>query len=97
MPKCGHNFHLSCIDIWLRKQSTCPVCRLSLQDSVETKHTLSTAQSFDSSDIRLEHSVQWLLPVAATAGDDRTNRMQIGSISVQLENGIARESVLRSS
>ncbi|KAB2052302.1 hypothetical protein ERO13_A12G103600v2 [Gossypium hirsutum] len=37
MPKCGHNFHLSCIDLWIRKQSTCPVCRLPLQDIGETK------------------------------------------------------------
>lgn len=37
MPKCGHNFHLSCIDLWLRKQSTCPVCRFPLQDIGETK------------------------------------------------------------
>ncbi|XP_074279914.1 E3 ubiquitin-protein ligase RING1-like [Silene latifolia] len=28
MPKCGHSFHLSCIDLWLIKQATCPVCRL---------------------------------------------------------------------
>ncbi|KAK7390043.1 hypothetical protein VNO78_25341 [Psophocarpus tetragonolobus] len=38
IPKCGHTFHLSCIDMWLRKQSTCPVCRLSLQNASETKH-----------------------------------------------------------
>ncbi|KAK3194895.1 hypothetical protein Dsin_026205 [Dipteronia sinensis] len=50
MPKCGHNFHLCCIDVWLRKQSTCPVCRLPLQDTLEKKHTrlatvsVSTAQ-----------------------------------------------------
>ncbi|TYI50694.1 hypothetical protein E1A91_D12G120000v1 [Gossypium mustelinum] len=37
MPKCGHNFHLSCIDLWLRKQSTCHVYRLPLQDIGETK------------------------------------------------------------
>ncbi|KAL7125837.1 hypothetical protein ABFS83_14G142900 [Erythranthe nasuta] len=36
MPKCGHSFHLSCIDVWLRKQSTCPVCRLSLHESVDS-------------------------------------------------------------
>ncbi|CAL0328119.1 unnamed protein product [Lupinus luteus] len=51
MPECGHTFHLSCIDIWLRKQPTCPVCRLSLKTSSETKHarhvTSSTNQSFD--------------------------------------------------
>ncbi|KAL2461623.1 RING-H2 finger protein ATL39 [Abeliophyllum distichum] len=55
MPKCGHSFHLSCIDIWLRKQSTCPVCRLSVQNYFETKHvrttTLAESQSFDSSEI----------------------------------------------
>ncbi|KAE9622045.1 hypothetical protein Lal_00032419 [Lupinus albus] len=53
MPKCGHTFHLSCIDIWLRKQTTCPVCRLSLKTSSETKHarnvTFSINQSFDES------------------------------------------------
>ncbi|XP_027336827.1 RING-H2 finger protein ATL5-like [Abrus precatorius] len=40
IPKCGHNFHLSCIDMWLRKQSTCPVCRLPLQNASETKHVI---------------------------------------------------------
>ncbi|KAK7394831.1 hypothetical protein VNO78_15371 [Psophocarpus tetragonolobus] len=55
MPKCGHTFHLSCIDIWLRKQSTCPVCRLPLKNSSETKHvtvrpvTFTTNQSLDES------------------------------------------------
>ncbi|OMP00526.1 Zinc finger, RING-type [Corchorus olitorius] len=72
MPKCGHNFHLSCIDIWLRKQSTCPVCRLPLQDSFETKHIIRAATTFrvtqtmDSPETSTDHhhrnSRQWLLP-----------------------------------
>ncbi|RDX83212.1 E3 ubiquitin-protein ligase ATL59, partial [Mucuna pruriens] len=53
MPKCGHTFHLSCIDIWLRKQSTCPVCRLPLKNSSETKHvrpvTFTMSQTLDES------------------------------------------------
>ncbi|XP_071738838.1 putative RING-H2 finger protein ATL71 [Rutidosis leptorrhynchoides] len=28
-PECGHLFHMSCIDTWLRVQLTCPVCRNS--------------------------------------------------------------------
>ncbi|XP_031495446.1 RING-H2 finger protein ATL64-like [Nymphaea colorata] len=32
MPKCGHAFHVMCIDRWILKQRTCPICRLSLQD-----------------------------------------------------------------
>ncbi|KAJ6320435.1 hypothetical protein OIU78_015763 [Salix suchowensis] len=66
MPKCGHNFHLSCIDVWLRKHSTCPVCRFSIQDSFEAKHlrqaAVSMVQLVDSPDAPSEHSRQWLLP-----------------------------------
>ncbi|KAL7158619.1 hypothetical protein ABFS83_02G156500 [Erythranthe nasuta] len=94
MPICGHSFHLSCIDIWLRKQSTCPVCRLSLQTSVETKNaqsaSLSSVRSFDSSEIRIEHSQQWLLP-------NESNQVHVDSISVEIESAIYRESPLRRS
>ncbi|XP_021280539.1 RING-H2 finger protein ATL39-like [Herrania umbratica] len=66
MPKCGHNFHLSCIDIWLRKQSTCPVCRLPLQDSSEAKRTrpatFTMTQSMESPETSTYHSRQSLLP-----------------------------------
>ncbi|XP_075509770.1 E3 ubiquitin-protein ligase ATL42-like [Primulina tabacum] len=27
LPKCNHVFHIGCIDRWLRKHSTCPLCR----------------------------------------------------------------------
>ncbi|XP_048225893.1 RING-H2 finger protein ATL7 isoform X2 [Ricinus communis] len=71
MPKCGHNFHLSCIDVWLRKQSTCPVCRFPIQDTLEAKHmrqaTMSMVRSIDSPETSTEHSRQWLLP-----GPDRS-------------------------
>ncbi|GMH21698.1 hypothetical protein Nepgr_023540 [Nepenthes gracilis] len=47
MPKCGHSFHLSCIDVWLSKQSTCPVCRLPLQGSFNAKHIRSSPFGVD--------------------------------------------------
>lgn len=27
LPKCGHAFHLPCIDTWLRSHVNCPICR----------------------------------------------------------------------
>lgn len=27
LPKCGHAFHVECIDMWLNSHSTCPICR----------------------------------------------------------------------
>lgn len=31
LPPCEHVFHLPCIDSWLRRNKTCPVCRNSLE------------------------------------------------------------------
>ncbi len=28
--KCGHFFHIECLELWLRQKSTCPSCRISL-------------------------------------------------------------------
>ncbi|KAF8402608.1 hypothetical protein HHK36_010697 [Tetracentron sinense] len=30
LPKCGHPFHVECIDMWLQSHSTCPICRASV-------------------------------------------------------------------
>ncbi|KAL2468911.1 RING/U-box superfamily protein [Forsythia ovata] len=32
ITQCGHYFHADCIDQWLQKSQTCPVCRTSLSD-----------------------------------------------------------------
>ncbi|KAK1420547.1 hypothetical protein QVD17_22234 [Tagetes erecta] len=30
LPSCDHGFHLHCIDIWLRSNPNCPICRLGI-------------------------------------------------------------------
>ncbi|KAL3497810.1 hypothetical protein ACH5RR_040542 [Cinchona calisaya] len=30
LPKCGHAFHVMCIDTWLKSHSNCPLCRANI-------------------------------------------------------------------
>ncbi|CAL9062245.1 unnamed protein product [Musa banksii] len=32
LPRCGHAFHVSCIDTWLRAHVNCPLCRVRIVD-----------------------------------------------------------------
>lgn len=32
LQKCGHVFHVNCVDIWLRSHWTCPLCRRKVSD-----------------------------------------------------------------
>ncbi|KAG6593689.1 putative RING-H2 finger protein ATL12 [Cucurbita argyrosperma subsp. argyrosperma] len=84
IPKCGHSFHLACIDVWLRKQSTCPVCRLPLQDTFRTKPvipmTVSRDQSFDGSEISTDHHSQHWLQLGNTSSQEQLESVPVNPI-----------------
>ncbi|KAG8660856.1 hypothetical protein MANES_02G200348v8 [Manihot esculenta] len=44
IPACGHTFHMECIDHWLAKHTTCPLCRLSLVASAKVPCELPNNQ-----------------------------------------------------
>ncbi|KAG8071848.1 hypothetical protein GUJ93_ZPchr0006g40901 [Zizania palustris] len=76
MPTCRHNFHLSCIDVWLQKQTTCPICRISLKDLPGGKATespvRSVSQLFSHPESSVTRSPHWILPIHR----DRTGRRE---------------------
>lgn len=49
LPRCGHVFHMRCVDSWLEHQVTCPVCRIVLTDppnsSKETRYRRSALRA----------------------------------------------------
>lgn len=42
IPDCGHMFHIDCIDKWLRRHATCPICRTA---PLPSRSALSLAQA----------------------------------------------------
>ncbi|CAK9310546.1 unnamed protein product [Citrullus colocynthis] len=40
LPRCNHGFHVDCIDIWFKSNSTCPLCRnpVALTESNSSKN-----------------------------------------------------------
>ncbi|XP_022729172.1 RING-H2 finger protein ATL63-like [Durio zibethinus] len=41
LPKCGHGFHVECIDMWLQSHSNCPICRTPVLDNDKVSVVIS--------------------------------------------------------
>ncbi|KAG2568157.1 putative RING-H2 finger protein ATL62 [Panicum virgatum] len=86
IPTCHHNFHLACLDLWLQKQTTCPICRVSLN---ELQAAMSSACSIQQLPTVPENSVnstpQCLLPVCQDQRGQSNSQERNESVEVVIE------------
>ncbi|CAN6240547.1 unnamed protein product [Urochloa humidicola] len=86
IPTCRHNFHLACLDLWLQKQTTCPICRVSLK---ELHAAMSSACSIQQLPTVPENSVnptpQCFPPVGQDHSGQRNSQERNESMEVVIE------------
>ncbi|KAJ0979767.1 hypothetical protein J5N97_015241 [Dioscorea zingiberensis] len=62
LPKCGHGFHIECIDMWFGSHATCPLCRAAVELVSEPAASSSTCRVEDgpstSEGVRVETSAR---------------------------------------